>query len=169
MRRLRESFCHLAGDAKRACKCKNGSSPIARRKFDQWSKFETTRRVLLSALLPVLAIRPIEQQRVLGYSVEELRAPLKHFEAGMSWNNYGKRIDEMEHDFPISSFPMTTTLAKINALKNLRPMAQEELARKKQVGGPVNCEHLGTMHLLARAGGGILCRLTTRTPARLYG
>ncbi len=71
---------------------------------------------------------------LLGYSVEELRAHLEaHFEPGMSWENYGKGIDEwsIDHSRPISSFPMTTTLAEINALENLRPMWHRKNCAKK--------------------------------------
>ena len=66
----------------------------------------------------------------------------------MSWDNYGKSNDQwsIDHSRPISSFPMTTTLAEINALENLRPMWHRK-----------NCAR--TMHLFAGAGGGILADL----------
>lgn len=62
---------------------------------------------------------------LLGYAVEDLRAHLeRYFEPGMSWDNYGKGSNEwsIDHTRPISSFLMTTTLAEINSLENLRPM-----------------------------------------------
>lgn len=71
---------------------------------------------------------------LLGYSVEELRSHLEaHFEPGMSWDNYGKGRDEwsIDHSRPISSFPMTTTLAEINKLENLRPMWHRKNCAKK--------------------------------------
>jgi len=71
---------------------------------------------------------------LLGYSVEALRTHLEaHFEPGMSWGNYGKRNEQwsIDHSRPISSFPMTTTLAEINALENLRPMWHRKNCAKK--------------------------------------
>lgn len=54
-------------------------------------------------------------------------------EPGMSWDNYGKRIDQwsIDHSRPISSFPATATLAEINALENLRPMWHRKNCSKK--------------------------------------
>ena len=71
---------------------------------------------------------------LLGYSVEDLRAHLEsHFEQGMSWENYGKGADSwsIDHSRPISSFPLTTTLAEINSLENLRPMWHRKNCSKK--------------------------------------
>lgn len=71
---------------------------------------------------------------LLGYSVEELRAHLEaHFEPGMSWGNYGKGIEQwsIDHSRPISSFPVTATLAEINAIENLRPMWHRKNCAKK--------------------------------------
>ena len=71
---------------------------------------------------------------LLGYSVESLRAHLEaHFEPGMSWENYGKGSDSwsIDHSRPISSFPMTATLAEINSLENLRPMWHRKNCSKK--------------------------------------
>lgn len=62
---------------------------------------------------------------LLGYSVELLRKHLEaHFEAGMSWGNYGNRLDSwsIDHTRPISSFQGTATIMEINSLSNLRPM-----------------------------------------------
>lgn len=71
---------------------------------------------------------------LLGYSAEELRTHLeKHFEPGMSWENYGKGMDSwsIDHSRPITKFPATATLAEINALENLRPMWHRKNCAKK--------------------------------------
>ena len=62
---------------------------------------------------------------LLGYSVENLRAHLeRHFESGMSWENYGKRAGQwsIDHTRPISTFAQDASVSEINALANLRPM-----------------------------------------------
>lgn len=71
---------------------------------------------------------------LLGYSTEELRAHLeKHFQLGMTWENYGKGKDQwsIDHTRPISSFATTAKLAEINALENLRPMWHSQNCSKK--------------------------------------
>lgn len=108
---------------------------LSRRKFDPMVEVRKRLAVFCcSAIARCLRNKTDRTAAILGYSVEELRAHLeKHFEAGMSWNNYGKGCNEwsIDHSRPISSFPMTTTLAEINALENLRPMWHRENCAKK--------------------------------------
>lgn len=78
-----------------------------------------------SAIARCLRNKTDRTAALLGYSVEQLRSHLEaHFEPGMCWDNYGKGRTEwsIDHTRPISSFPLTATLAEINSLKNLRPM-----------------------------------------------
>jgi hypothetical protein len=87
-----------------------------------------------SAIARCLRNKTDRTAALLGYSVEELRAHLEaHFATGMSWKNYGKGMDQwsIDHSRPISSFPMTATLAEINAIGNLRPMWHRKNCAKK--------------------------------------
>ena len=62
---------------------------------------------------------------LLGFTAKQLKENLeKHFLKGMSWDNYGKNKGQwsIDHTRPISSFSSDDSIAKINALDNLRPM-----------------------------------------------
>ncbi len=80
-----------------------------------------------SSFLEHVGRRPSPQHTIDRINVDG------NFEPGMSWDNYGKRNDQwsIDHTRPISSFPMTTTLAEINALENLRPMWHRKNCAKK--------------------------------------
>lgn len=59
-------------------------------------------------------------------NLERIRDNVRHnaeIRGGEEWS--------IDHSRPISSFPMTTTLAEINALKNLRPMWHRKNCAKK--------------------------------------
>lgn len=71
---------------------------------------------------------------MLGYTSKELRSHLeKYFQQNMSWENYGKGVNQwsIDHTRPISSFPITASLSEINSLENLRPMWHAENCSKK--------------------------------------
>jgi len=108
---------------------------LSRRKFDPMVKVRNRLAVFCCSLIArCLRNKTDRTASLLGYSVDDLRAHLEaHFEAGMSWSNYGKGSEEwsIDHSRPISSFPMATTLAEINALENLRPMWHRENCAKK--------------------------------------
>lgn len=108
---------------------------LSRRKIDPMVEVRKRLAVFCcSVIARCLRNKTDRTAALLGYSVEELRAHLEsHFEPGMSWDNYGKRNDQwsIDHSRPISSFPMTTTLAEINALENLRPMWHRKNCAKK--------------------------------------
>lgn len=71
---------------------------------------------------------------MLGYTVNDLCEHLeRHFESGMSWENYGKKAGQwsIDHTRPISTFSPETTVMEINALSNLRPMWHVENCSKR--------------------------------------
>ena len=108
---------------------------LSRRKIDPMVEVRKRLAVFCCSLIArCLRNKTDRTAALLGYSVEALRTHLEaHFEPGMSWDNYGKRNDQwsIDHSRPISSFPMTTTLAEINALENLRPMWHRKNCAKK--------------------------------------
>lgn len=67
----------------------------------------------------------------LGYSGLEFCARMEGlFSDGMSWENFGVAGWHVDHIRPISSFPLGTPLAVVNALENLRPLwARENLSK----------------------------------------
>ena len=66
---------------------------------------------------------------LLGYTGIELKECLeKQFIGGMSWINYGEW--EIDHIYPIASFPLGTDIKVINALPNLRPLWKTENRKK---------------------------------------
>src|SRR5574343_900066 len=108
---------------------------LSRRKIDPMVDVRKRLAVFSCSLIARCLRNKTDRTAVLlGYSVEELRSHLEaHFEPGMSWDNYGKMIDQwsIDHSRPISSFPATATLAEINALENLRPMWHRKNCAKK--------------------------------------
>jgi hypothetical protein len=58
---------------------------------------------------------------LLGYSALDLKEHIeKQFTKGMSWENYGDW--NIDHHFPVTSFPPNTPVDKVCALSNLKPM-----------------------------------------------
>lgn len=108
---------------------------LSRRKVDPLVEVRKRLAVFCCSLIArCLRNKTDRTAHLLGYSVEDLRAHLEsHFEPGMSWDNYGKDIDSwsIDHTRPISSFPMTATLAEINAMENLRPMWHRQNCSKR--------------------------------------
>lgn len=70
----------------------------------------------------------------LGWSPRQLQEYLaKRFQPGMLWENHGIRGWHIDHIRPISSFPIGTSLAEINALENLQPLwAKENLSKGRK-------------------------------------
>lgn len=81
---------------------------------------------------------------ILGYTPQELMAHLeKHFQPGMTWENYGrgKTCWHIDHIVPVSahnySTPYDIDFQKCWALKNLRPLWEpENLQKNNKLLGP---------------------------------
>jgi hypothetical protein len=108
---------------------------LSRRTIDPMVKVRKRLAVFCcSAIARCLRNKTDRTAALLGYSVDELRAHIEaHFAPKMSWENYGKGMDQwsIDHSRPISSFPLTATLAEINSMKNLRPMWHRENCSKR--------------------------------------
>jgi hypothetical protein len=112
---------------------------ISHREFDPMVSIRNKLAVFCcSAIARCLRNKTDRTAKLLGYSVEDLRAHLEdNFEDGMSWNNYGKKNDQwsIDHTRPISRFTPTSTIKEINALSNLRPMWHTKNCSKKNKWG----------------------------------
>ncbi len=69
----------------------------------------------------------------LGTSLEELKLHLeKHFQSGMSWDNYGRRGWHIDHIIPLINFDLTNKeeCQKACHFTNLQPLWEEDNLRK---------------------------------------
>ena len=95
-------------------------------------KFRRAQRKMLHRLFNMSWKGTIAEAEIaLGYTRIQLRGHLEQlFESGMDWSNYGKNGWHIDHVQPVSSFPVGTPAAVVNALSNLQPLWQQDNLRK---------------------------------------